>query len=233
MSRLEVTLGEWLEFIEDTRAGGRLDENGRVEPECPSVRGEMAVMGLRPKVAILPNRPLIEKETGTDRWRLRKDLDGAFPAMGVSHFAAQEYAHWKTVRQPSDRKKFRFRLPMDLEWERAARGVDRRTYPWGNYRIWSFCWSLRGALEPAPNVVGISPFDESVFGVRDMAGSVLEHVDAPTVLRMKCYRGGSWDQPDDEYFRCASRNGINPEMDLRDSGFRLAADLEPIDGAGR
>lgn len=57
--------------------------------------------------------------------------------------------------------------------------------------------------EPA----GTCPLDESVFGVRDMAGSAAEPVQGTSSLGFPVLRGGNWIQPDAQYYRVANREG--------------------------
>ncbi len=49
------------------------------------------------------------------------------PIIGVSYQNALDYSQWLTTKTGEQ-----FRLPTDEEWEKAARGNDSRTYPWGN-----------------------------------------------------------------------------------------------------
>lgn len=87
------------------------------------------------------------------------------PATDLSWTLANEFAAWMG-----------FRLPTEAEWEKAARGTDRRLWPWGNaypddtYGTFGWCKEC----EPAP--VEAYPKGRSPFGIYNMAGNVGEYV---------------------------------------------------------
>ena len=80
--------------------------------------------------------------------------------------------------------------------------------------MWYFCRSMMGSIfkNRTSADVGSAPFDESIFGVRDLAGSNAEHTSGKTMRdrNYRVYRGGSWNHDDEFYFHLASRNGIVP-----------------------
>lgn len=101
------------------------------------------------------------------------ELSLQHPIVGITGEAAEAYCRWKSRATGT-----RIRLPYNLEWEKAARGVDGREYSWGNgledvvtfFNVGGFSDRGIDLLEP----VGSRLRDRSIYGVRDMIGNVRE-----------------------------------------------------------
>ncbi|MBV9468375.1 MAG: SUMF1/EgtB/PvdO family nonheme iron enzyme [Abitibacteriaceae bacterium] len=94
--------------------------------------------------------------------------DGTYPA-GESNVAVYNINWWEASAYAAWAGK---RLPMEAEWEKAARGTDARRFPWGN--DWDASKAVWG--EKKPQAVGTKPQGASPYGVLDMAGNVFEWV---------------------------------------------------------
>ena len=92
--------------------------------------------------------------------------------MGISQSDARSFCKWRTRILKNRGRKVTARLPTEAEWEKAARGVDGRAYPWGNR--FDFSFTHGGMSQPGipwPLRKGSFPKDRSPYGVQDMAGS--------------------------------------------------------------
>ena len=173
-----------------------------------------------------------ESTSGGYYWKkVGKQYQNSFPQdwpiLGISWNDARAYCKWMSLRYK--KKGWVFRLPEDWEWEKAARGVDGRHFPWGNYFDYKFCSMANSKKDKrnGPDAVGSFPLDESVFGVKDLAGNVSEWCgtlyDKEKNIRIN--RGAAWSYVEDNYARCAAINGHSPSDVADFRGFRMVMTL--------
>jgi formylglycine-generating enzyme required for sulfatase activity len=181
--------------------------------------------------------------------RSRKYHEGTsdHPVVLVSYKDAVDFCKWRTKKEGED-----FKLPTEEEWEKAARGVDGRMYPWGN----DFDFKR---INCADNHVGkvLKDYDEwvkefesgfyednkkevlttecgrftggvSPYGCFDMAGNVWEWTDSSYEDKKteKVMRGGSWVNLYDDC-RCTDRNGFISNDMISILGFRCVRNKKP------
>lgn len=110
------------------------------------------------------------------------------PVVGITRAEAERFCLWLSQRLGHP-----CHLPSEAQWEKGARGTDRRLYPWGNDPVdgtranfadrrefeeegdpWADRATDDGFAKRAP--VGSFPRGASPYGLLDMAGNVMEMV---------------------------------------------------------
>ncbi len=202
----EVTLGEYLAFWK------HLDDAALKDACMSRIRFE----------AGQPLRAGWDAEGRLLDDRLRPD----YPVVGISREAAMAYCEWLGARQGRG-----VRLPTAAEWEKAARGVDGRTYPWGydflpeadlalcmdnpqgkeKYALWAPPGSFRR--------------DVSAYSVFDMGGNVREMTSTPLPGSDGDFqvKGGSAWTPA-AFMACAYVS--DDSADISDIGFRYVMECD-------
>ena len=138
---------------------------------------------------------------------------GDHPVVGVNCVDAEAYADWVGGR-----------LPSFEEWERAARGNDDRTFPWGNEIDKPRCNTAEAGVG-ATTPVGTFPDGVSPFGCYDLLGNVWEWsltwYDDDQKFRL--VRGGAW-YYNHEHASCTSYDFFSHDYAEFVIGFRVAFD---------
>jgi formylglycine-generating enzyme required for sulfatase activity len=229
IGRHEVTLGDWIAFLDDLPP----EERARRTPRShtPYAESSLELVELAPKrwrfQFTHANRTYAADMTEHVHYEhrtARADQDWLrFPVAAIAFDDAVAYARWldRTNRLPGAR------LCDEYEWERAARGADGRPYPAGD-ALGPDDANIdvtygRDPLAFGPDEVGSHPGSRSVLGVDDMAGNVwewtrsVERVDAPVT------RGGGWYQAALDA-SSTNREAGEPTERYVWLGFRLCAD---------
>ena len=177
-------------------------------------------------------------------WRNRKNIRGPVdfgepfhlpnhPQVGVSWYEAAAFCNWL-----SEKRGQKISLPTEAQWERAARHIDGRRYPWAE-----------GLAKPDPDrmnyldtgigatsAVGVFPRGAAVCGAQDMSGNVWEWCqtkwrgnyenyerkadDDPEGTSRRVLRGGAFSVNGHDV-RAAFRYGYLPDFRLIYLGFRV------------
>ena len=154
------------------------------------------------------------------------------PATYVTWFGARSYCQF-----------YDWRLPTNLEWEKAARGTDTRPYPWGqeitpayanylsSHDILVRTFKDAGGTTPVGMYNGQQYGDfqtrdgSSPFGIYDMAGNVWEWTgDIQTGAHYRSLRGGSHNNYAYN-LRIWTHNNADPGHSSPSVGFRCVREL--------
>ncbi|MFH1529767.1 MAG: SUMF1/EgtB/PvdO family nonheme iron enzyme [Pseudomonadota bacterium] len=154
------------------------------------------------------------------------------PANCTNWFQAGAYCAWVGKQ-----------LPTEAQWEKAARGVDGRIWPWGNEApTCEHCAMGEGGVGCGTGgtlPVCSKPAGRTPYGACDMAGNVMEWVEDPQDAdfyraspernpvnpggdksRLHCLRGGERAYTIVNFLRTSNRDGLQPDFTNYGIGFR-------------
>ena len=177
-------------------------------------------------------RPTPRGQQGEETWKDENFNADTQPVVGVTWFDAQAFAEWIGGS-----------LPTEAQWERAARGTERRIYPWGNDPPKARHHANFARRYNRPTPVGQFRNGTSPDGIADLAGNVWEwcldeynpsfyqqnskdvrrnplNLRFRDMLRARVIRGGAWDVGS-AFLRSGLRSKFYPLDSTHTIGFRV------------
>jgi formylglycine-generating enzyme required for sulfatase activity len=149
-------------------------------------------------------------------WGLAYLSNPRFPVVGLDYWDAYAYAHWVGKR-----------LPTEEEWEKAARGTDGRTCPWGDEWDPARCnWGPGPGVQRTLLAVDSMPEGRSPYGCYHMLGNAAEWTDSFYDQRvgLRAGRGYCWRLGHMVPFVVTFRMQGTPLLRDEGSGLRCALD---------
>ncbi|MEZ4297726.1 MAG: bifunctional serine/threonine-protein kinase/formylglycine-generating enzyme family protein [Polyangiaceae bacterium] len=224
-----VTNEEYLAFLNDLVSQGRVEE---ALAACPRAHDGM---GADPDSAFAYGRD------GDGRFQLRQHHAGTIwrqraPVVAITWNNAIAYMKWM-----GERTGLPYRLPHELEREKAVRGADARRFSWGDHFDATYaCVMASQGQTPSAAEVTEYPADESPYGMRGGTGNTRDFCGnlwtlegpAPSDHRLRIEpaptddqeyrsgRGGAWSSVEN-LCRAACRFVVRPSYRRNTAGFRL------------
>ena len=177
--RHAVTNEEFIAFLNDLHARGQGDEAWRHVPRMLSPGGGDPGTSL----FLRDDRGVFQLDGGTGG-----QTQPRAPVVWITWNAAAAYAAWLAGRE-----RLPWRLPGELEWEKACRGVDGRYFPWGDHLDATWC-HMRDSHPHVTRECAVDDCesDESPYGVRGLAGNVRDWCADPFVAAGPAADGERW-----------------------------------------
>ncbi len=224
ISKHEITVGQFRKFVQDTNYITEVEKKG-----IASVKKD----GKWQK----------DKNANWEKPGFKQKDD--HPVVLITSGDAEMFCKWLSKKTGKN-----ILLPTEAQWEKAARGSDGRTYPWGNSKLSGDklnCSDINIKIKSGDkgidddfaytSPVGTYPAGASVYNVMDMAGNVWEwcrdlyqkdyysrsvnvNPKGPKTGNGNTFRGGSW-YCGPKTVRTTVRGGHGSEYNDFGLGFRI------------
>ncbi len=145
----------------------------------------------------LEHRPLAKRNVPY-YWHNIELSNPIVPVVGICWFEAEAYCSWLSKKIVAVPDGYVIRLPLDDEWERAARGIDGREYPWGEgfNKAAANTWDSESTGSGLGGTTAVCTFPKGVSpeGAWDMSGNSWEWTTTwyDDDRKYRIVRGGSW-----------------------------------------